>query len=244
MEKHCTGIHALREGLIWRIGSGEKVNILLDPWVPNKVTRRPTPRGQIVVTRVAELIDPVTGSWDDILIRDIFWPEDVQAILSIPIRPETEDFLAWHYDSKGQFSVKSAYDVLEDKKEREAKRQRGESSAPGQRTIVDWSKLWSLPYAPKIKHFLHRLAHNSLRLRMSIARRGVEADSRCPVCMRLDEDGGHCFLKCKMVKKCWQAAGLENVRLYLTQMQTSHEVVKASKEQSYMDSSRAGCPES
>lgn len=44
--------------------------------------------------------------------------------------------------------------------------------------------------------------------------------------MRLDEDGGHYFLKCKMVKKCWQTARLEDVQLHLNQMQTSQEVVK------------------
>lgn len=49
-----------------------------------------------------------------------------------------EDFLAWHYDPKGQFSVKSAYHVMEDKRERDAKRQVGESSSGDERTKIDW----------------------------------------------------------------------------------------------------------
>jgi hypothetical protein len=32
------GIQALKEGLIWRVGNGEKLNIWLDPWIPNKIT--------------------------------------------------------------------------------------------------------------------------------------------------------------------------------------------------------------
>jgi ribonuclease HI len=50
---------------------------------------------------------------------------------------------------------------------------------------------------------------------MKLKRRGIELDTRCPVCYRLDEDGGHCFLKCKSVKALWRAAELEDTRLLL-----------------------------
>lgn len=63
------GIQALKEGLIWRVGNGQQINIWLDPWVPNSISRRPsTPRGQTIITRVSELIDPSTGTWDSVMI--------------------------------------------------------------------------------------------------------------------------------------------------------------------------------
>lgn len=52
---------------------------------------------------VAELLDPVTGSWDHMLVRDIFWEQDAQEILRIPVNPDMEDLLAWHFDNKGFF---------------------------------------------------------------------------------------------------------------------------------------------
>ena len=52
-----------------------------------------------------------------------FWEEDVQRILGIPIKHNIEDILAWHYDKKGLFSVKSAYHVLVDEKKRKQPRQ-------------------------------------------------------------------------------------------------------------------------
>jgi hypothetical protein len=64
------------------------------------------------LSRVSELIDPVTGAWDKQLIKEVFWEEDVNRILEIPIKHDMEDLLAWHYDNKGLFSVKSAYHVL------------------------------------------------------------------------------------------------------------------------------------
>jgi hypothetical protein len=45
------------------------------------------------------------------------------------------------------------------------------------------------------------------------------------VCWRLNEDGGHCFLKCKFVKKGWQALHLEGVRLQLLALKSPKEIV-------------------
>ena len=60
------GVELLKEGIIWRIGNGSSVNIWSDPWLPRGHTRKPaTPRGQSLLTRVSELIDPQTESWDE-----------------------------------------------------------------------------------------------------------------------------------------------------------------------------------
>jgi len=89
------GFEALKEGLIWRVGDGTRINIWSDAWIPNKVTRRPrTPRGRTVLSKVSDLISPITGTWDEQLIRDVFWDEDVQDILSIPVKPDYEDTVA------------------------------------------------------------------------------------------------------------------------------------------------------
>ena len=104
--------------------------------------------------------------------------------------------MAWHFDVKGLFSVKSVYHVLEDEKERGQTRQVGQSSSISvDEHGVSWQSLWKMKCPPKVKLFLWRLKHDSLPLRMNIMRRGMEIDTRCPVCWRLDEDGGHCFLK-------------------------------------------------
>ena len=81
------------------MGDGSQINIWLDPWIPDGVTRRPiTPRGQTLMTRVSELINPTTGNWDRQLIEEVFWEEDWGRILGIPIKAGMDDLLAWHYD--------------------------------------------------------------------------------------------------------------------------------------------------
>jgi hypothetical protein len=45
-----------------------------------------------------------------------------------------------------------------------------------------------------VKHFFWRMAHESHPLRCSLAYLGTEIDTKCPVCGRDNEDGGHLFL--------------------------------------------------
>jgi hypothetical protein len=58
---------------------------------------------------VHHLIDD-SGSWDETAIRRYFYPCDVVEIFKIklPVQ-ETEDFVAWHFEKTGIFSVYSAY---------------------------------------------------------------------------------------------------------------------------------------
>lgn len=75
--------------------------------------------------------------------------------------------------------------------------------------------------------FLWRLAQNSLPTRLNIKRKQIDLDTRCPMCHRLDKDGDHIFLKCKMVKEVWREQCLEEVRLTLCECSSAREAVQA-----------------
>jgi hypothetical protein len=60
----------------------------------------------VLISKVSELIDPATGSWDVQLLNDIFWEEDVRNIMEIPVRLGHKDYAAWHLVVKGVFLVK------------------------------------------------------------------------------------------------------------------------------------------
>jgi hypothetical protein len=104
------GINVLKEGVIWRVGNGCSIKIWKDPWLPRSWTRRPiTPRGSNLLTTVDELIDPVTDQWDSSLVNQTLIEDDTNLILSLPVHTDMEDVLAWHFDNKRMFSVRSAY---------------------------------------------------------------------------------------------------------------------------------------
>lgn len=108
------GIELFKKGMIWRVGDGES-NIWSNPWLPRGSTRKvSTFQGPVILEQVHELINPTTGHWDIELVKWLFHEDDAVVILNIPIRQHREDIIAWHYDPKGQFSVKSAYKVSVD----------------------------------------------------------------------------------------------------------------------------------
>ncbi|KAE8818175.1 hypothetical protein D1007_04050 [Hordeum vulgare] len=80
------GTDLVRQGYIWKIGTGSKVNIWRDPWIMRAWSRKViTPRNGNMLERVNGVISPVDG------------------------RDSMEDFIAWHYDSKGLHTMKMAY---------------------------------------------------------------------------------------------------------------------------------------
>lgn len=118
-----------------------------------------------MLTRVMELLNPDSDTWDADLVRNAFWEEDTRDILATPTNPYHDDILAWPSDQKGLFSVKSAYHVLDYEKQMVKTRQKGESSSyvrePKQTGDVS-RKIWRLLCMLKVRHFIWCLARNSL----------------------------------------------------------------------------------
>jgi hypothetical protein len=68
-------------------------------------------KGNTILQRVEELIDPISEQWDEQLLAQTFWDDDASLIKAVPIHLDMPDVVGWHYDSKGCFSVRSAYKV-------------------------------------------------------------------------------------------------------------------------------------
>jgi len=211
--------------MVWRVGDGHNLKIWKDPWLPRDCSRRPiTPRGSNIISDVSELINPVTDDWDQQLVRDIFWEEDQKIILALPLNENWPNLLAWHYDSKGIFSVKGAYKVCREDKLRKRAHGSAQSNSNGSEDPL-WQKIWNLNCPSKVKHFVWRFAQNSHPLRSNLIRRGMRIDPKCPVCNRFDEDGGHLFFKCKTVRHIWSHLQLETERVKLASMDSAWSVV-------------------
>lgn len=137
----------------------------------------------------------------------------------MPLREGAEDFVAWHFDEKGLFSVKQAYKLQTALLENEG----GNGSAiSGVSASLDdggeekWKRVWKMPCPGKIKHFLWRCAHNTLATKDILSRRGVKIENHnCFLCNARPQLGKHLFVECKEVKQVGRELQLEQARVGL-----------------------------
>uniref|UniRef100_A0A803P2Y2 Reverse transcriptase domain-containing protein n=1 Tax=Cannabis sativa TaxID=3483 RepID=A0A803P2Y2_CANSA len=132
------------------------------------------------------------GSQD--VISDVLNDRDQQLVWRIPL-------WYWVKDSKGMFSVKSAY--------------RHQQEAHGHINLnvpTDmWKRLWNLKVPPKVLNFLWRVSANCLPTRFLLALRHVQVDSLCPFCSAAPETALHVLVRCNFAKLCWQQAKVPTV---------------------------------
>jgi ribonuclease HI len=202
------GIQTFNRGCIWRVGDGSQIDIWHDSWIPNNHDGLViSPRGNIVLSKVEELINPITGSWDEELIRENFLSIDANKILAIPLSSNgIEDFVAWRYTKNSLFSVGSAYHG-------EWKYQFGRKErdlyAPGQSSQnIVWDILWKTSVAAKVKIFAWKSLHGILPCYAVLANRHVPVSSQCPWCNIHCEDIKHVLFSCEHALDIWRKLGL------------------------------------
>ncbi|KAL6643594.1 hypothetical protein ACP70R_018360 [Stipagrostis hirtigluma subsp. patula] len=96
---------------------------------------------------VSQLKGP-SGQWNAELIQETFTGLDADLILRMPLCNNGEDFWAWELERHGNYSVKSAYKILADERERNE-----QVNTPGPSDVRDWRKIRKLVVPPKVKVF-------------------------------------------------------------------------------------------
>jgi len=104
------GRDVLKRGLINRVGPGE-INVWEDNWIPGSRSLGPFGRRlTAVVVMVRDLFVPGTRVWDEEAVRKSFMALDAVEVLKIrPSNRLENDVLAWAFERKGTYSVRSVY---------------------------------------------------------------------------------------------------------------------------------------
>jgi len=151
------GLRCFKKGYIWRVGNGTQINIWDHHWIPGSHNLKIlTPRGNNIIRTVDELINPVNATWVVYLVKSIFWAVDAVRILQTPITHGREDYVAWHYNRNGLFTVRLAYHC---QWEDIYGRRHHVMQASGAGKSHLWKKLWKLQVPGKIKIFGWRALH-------------------------------------------------------------------------------------
>jgi hypothetical protein len=102
----------LQQGLIWRVGNGQNIQVWRDRWLPVPVSYSVQSPKQLLVAdaTVASLINSNAKEWKADLVKAFLNAEEAQVVLDIPLSSSLPpDKLIWQGTKNGVFSVKSAY---------------------------------------------------------------------------------------------------------------------------------------
>ncbi|KAL3516731.1 hypothetical protein ACH5RR_023633 [Cinchona calisaya] len=191
------GKKALGIGCRKRVGNSDSIFIWKDKWLPKpRSFKICIPPNQLPPSaKVIELIYLETQKWNEELVKDIFWEEEANIILSILLSSRlTSNQWVWHYSKNGKFSMKSCYHAVMGLDLLELDNIDAGSSSLGPN--VAWKKIWSLNVPNKCKITLWRMCNNSLPTLDNLMRRGVVIDSVCPLCNHESSDLNHILFKC------------------------------------------------
>ncbi|KAF7801660.1 uncharacterized protein G2W53_040771 [Senna tora] len=114
---------------------------------------------------------------------------EVKAIMGLHISSDVvEDERVWLLDRRGEYKVKSGYQIA--KKALEGVEVARPSSS-------------FLKVAEKVKHFIWRFCSNSLPSMVNLSKKRCLENASCPICKLEEETSEHLFLFCKWTKMVW-----------------------------------------
>ena len=149
---------------------------------------------------VSSLIDVDTRRWKVDKLKRYFLPFEVDVILNISLSYTLlEDKIIWVGNKRGIFLVKNAYYIAMTVVEEV---EVGESSSRDYRTPL-WKKIWQLKLLAKIQIFAWRACMEGLPTRLNLRRRGVNIETKCPLCEREIESTSHALLYCTKLWDVW-----------------------------------------
>ncbi|KAL0434844.1 UNVERIFIED_CONTAM: hypothetical protein Sradi_0192300 [Sesamum radiatum] len=107
----------------------------------------------------------------------------------------------WHYDNKGRFPVRSAYE-LEMKIKRIMLPSTSNSEAnEGNSERSRWSYIWKNNTPPKVRTFIWRACHEALLTAVNLAKRATRVDERCVLCESANETVDHGLFHCSFARQ-------------------------------------------
>ncbi|XP_030494910.1 uncharacterized protein LOC115710700 [Cannabis sativa] len=138
--------------------------------------------------------------WDEEIIKDLFDDRDQELIFSLQLSSTAiSDYWSWRFERKGHYSVKSAYQFLQEEK--------GAWPITGATGV--WKELWSLKVHLKVSNFLWRAASGSLPTCVQLKKRHVLVNPTCPLCLTTAETIFYVLVGRVHARACWNRTILD-----------------------------------
>lgn len=173
----------------WIVGDGNAISFWHDWWCGDTSLAENgyvAPLGEQV--RVKEYINE-DNTWNTQLISQALGDSNVSLVTNtlLPRRAEVKDVPCWVPNSKGTFSVKSAYEKL----------------AGVSYTDTGWGWILKIKVPAKLQGFLWTCMHGKLLTNQHRKLRGLSDNDLCPLCGSVTEDLVHLFFDCPSSANIW-----------------------------------------
>ncbi|XP_073062068.1 uncharacterized protein [Primulina eburnea] len=192
-------------GIRWRVGHGD-ISFWDDCWFRDVPLSSQTEVCGDRGARVSHFISE--GTWDFDLLCSVVAPSFAEQIVLVPILSGELDSARWIHSSDGDFSVKSAWELI---------RLRAPISGFNRPCWGSWLR-------PTMSFFLWRFWHQWLPVDEVLQRRGFALASRCQCC-DMSETFTHVFIRSPVARPVWHFFGAvfgvripdtEDFRLFLS----------------------------
>jgi hypothetical protein len=209
----------VRGGARWRIGTGESIPLINEPWMLNGGRIDGSIAGAQLFqnSAVKSLLEENEKKWNESLIRHTFNHDIATAILKTPLIVQVQqDKLIWKAERNGKYSVRSAYRLCVEELIDTSHIRR-----PGY-----WAGIWKLKVPPKIRNLIWRVCRGVLPTRMRLLDKGVQCPTNCVSCNSTHEDLWHLCFDCPFAIQVWGMTDLWHaIQSAISQVNTAAEVV-------------------
>lgn len=181
-------------GARWNVGSGTSINILGQPWLQEEVNPYITSELQgMNCAKVSNIMSLDQRCWDKEIVADIFNNRDQHCIKKITLTDDTsEDRLYWGKEISGEYSVKSAYKMLQ--------LQGGRWQTADNDSL--WRTMWQIKAPPKVLNTIWRALAQCLPTLTALHEKHVPVIITCPVCNGEEESTLHALVTCPFASQC------------------------------------------
>ncbi|WJX93691.1 hypothetical protein P8452_75185 [Trifolium repens] len=200
----CNSKFILRAGCRWRIGNGNNIPLWNENWLVDALPLEPVNNNDMLYSgfTVSDLMENDFKEWNVRRISGMFDQHSAARILATPLYPSIiDDRRLWRGESKGDYSVKSAYRLcVQDLIDTSHLRVNG-----------NWNLVWNIKAPPKVKNLIWRICRRCLSTRVRLRDKGVDCVQVCALCNIDNEDSEHVFFKCPSSQNVWNMAGFLQV---------------------------------
>ncbi|CAJ2647159.1 unnamed protein product [Trifolium pratense] len=177
----CNSKFLIRAGCRWRIGDGNNIPLWNENWLADALPLEPINHNNLMYSgfTVSDLMENDSKDWNVRRISSMFDQTSVARILATPLYPSvSDDRRLWRGESKGEYSVRSAYRICVHEL----------LDTSHLRVNGSWNLVWNIEAPPKVKNLVWRVCRKCFPTRVRLRDKGVDCTQICALCVANNND--------------------------------------------------------